>query len=199
MLSSMHRAKGLSATSTVEVARSKIDLTNNIKLLGVTLDENLNFNDQVKQVCRASLFHTRALHHIRKFLTENMANSIACALVQSRIDYANSLYTGMSSANFNKLQMVQKTLAHVATLTKKRDHIQPTLKRLHWLPIRLRVNYKVAMLTYTIRLSGEPHHLNAMLIDYRSTRTLSSADEHLLVEPRTKLCSADRAFSVAAP
>ena len=128
-----------------------------------------------------------------------MANSIACDLVQSRIDYANSLYTGMSSANFNKLQMMQNTLARVVTLTKKRDHIQPTLKRLHWLQIHQRVNYKVAMLTYTIRLSGEPHHLNAMLIYYRPTRTLRSADELLLVIPRTKLCSADRAFSVAAP
>ena len=70
---------------------------------------------------------------------------------------------------------------------------------MHVLPIRQRVNYKVVMLTYAIRLSGEPHHLNAMLIDYRPTRTLRSADEHLLAEPRTKLCSADRAFSVAAP
>ena len=87
--------------------------------------------------------------------------------------------------------MVQNTLARVVTLTKKRDHIQPTLKRLHWLPIRQRVNYEVAMLTYTIRLFG--------LIDYRPTRTLRSADEHLLVEPRTKLYSADRAFSAAAP
>ena len=123
---------------------------------------NLNFNDKVKHVCRASLFHIRALRHIRKSLTADMANSVACAFVQSRIDYANSLYTGMSSANFNKLQMVQNTLARVVTLTKKRDHIQPTLKRLHWLPIRQRVNYKEAMLTYTIRLSGVPHHLNAM-------------------------------------
>ena len=145
------------------------------------------------------MFHIRALRHIRKSLTEDMANFIACALLQSRIGYANSLYTGMSSVNFNKLQMVQTTLARVVTPTKKRDHIQPTLKRLHWLPIRQRVNYKVAMLTYAIRLSGEKHHLNAMLIDHRPTRTLRSTDEHLIVEPRTKLCSADRAFSVAAP
>ena len=45
LFSSVQRAKGLSATSTVEVAGSKIDLNNKIKLLGATLDENLNFND----------------------------------------------------------------------------------------------------------------------------------------------------------
>ena len=57
------------------------------------LDGNLNFNDQVKNVCRASFFHIRALRHIRPFLTEEMSNVVACALVQSRVDYANSLYT----------------------------------------------------------------------------------------------------------
>ena len=59
------------------------------------LDGNLNFNDQVKNVCRASLYHIRAIRHIRP-LTEEMTNVVACALVQSRVDYANSLYTGMS-------------------------------------------------------------------------------------------------------
>ena len=101
-----------------------------VMLLAVTLDGNQNFNDQVKNVCRASLFHIRALHHIRLSLTEEMANVIY-ALAQSRVDYANLLYIGMSSVNFGKLQLVQNTLARVVTLIRKRDRIQPSLKRLH--------------------------------------------------------------------
>ena len=92
------------------------------------LDGNLNFNDQVKNVCRASLFHIRALLQIRLSLTEEMANVVACALVQSRVDCANSLCTGMSSVHFDKLPVVQNTLARVVTLTRKRDHFLPSLK-----------------------------------------------------------------------
>ena len=62
-----------------------------------------------------------------------MGNSVACALIQSRLDYANALYAGMSSTNFSKVQRVQNILARVVTLTAKRDHITPTLERLHWL------------------------------------------------------------------
>ena len=47
------------------------------------LDENLNFNDQVKNVCRALSFHIHALRHIHLSLTEEMANVVACTLVQS--------------------------------------------------------------------------------------------------------------------
>ena len=88
-----------------------------------------------------------------------MANSVSGALIQSRLDYANVLYADLSSTNFDKVQRVQNTLARVVTLTAKRDHITPTLERLHWLPIRYRVDYKLARLTYKIHLSGEPPHL----------------------------------------
>ena len=37
------------------------------------------------------------LRHIRPSMTEEMANCVACSLVQSRLDYGKSLYTGMLS------------------------------------------------------------------------------------------------------
>ena len=107
--------------------------------------------------------------------------------------------TGMLSVNSNKLRLMQNTLARVVTLTRKRDHIQLSLKKLHWLPIRQRVDFKVALFTYSIRHFGEPQHLNSLLMDYKPTRSLPSAEEHLLVVPRTKLSFTSRAFSVAAP
>ena len=122
LFSTSERAKGLSFISTIDAAGSTVALSSKIKLLGMMLDGNLNFNDQVKNVCRASSFHIRALRHIPS-LSEEMANIVACALVQSQVDYANSLNTGMSSVNFDKLQLVQNTLAHVVALTRKWDHI----------------------------------------------------------------------------
>ena len=190
LFSTSQRAKGLSVISATDAAGSTVTLSSKIKLLGVMLDGNLNFNDQVNNVCRVSFFHIHALRHIRTSLTEEMANIVACALVQSRVDYANSLYTGMSFVNFDKLQLVQNTLAYVVILTRKRDHIQPSLKSLHWLPIRQCIDFKVALLAYSIR---EPQNLNSLLMDYKSTRSLRSAEGHLLVVPRTKLSFTSRA------
>ena len=82
LFSMSQRAKGLSVISTIDAAGSTVALSSKIKLLGVMLDGNLNFNDQVKNVCRASFFHIHALRHIRP-LSEEMANVVACALVQS--------------------------------------------------------------------------------------------------------------------
>ena len=103
-----------------------------------------------------------------------MANVIDCALVQSQVDYANSLYIGMfTKLIFGKLQLVQNTLARVVTLTREWEHIEPSLKTLQWLLNHQYVNFKVALFTYSIRHSGEPQHLNAPLMDYKPTRSFT--------------------------
>ena len=140
LVSTAQRAKELSSLRTVSAAGSSVKVGSQIRLLGVTLDVNLDFNAQIQNVCRASYFHIRALRHIRSSITENIENSVACALIQSRLDYANALYAVMSSTNFDKVQRVQNTLARDVTLAAKRDHITQTLERLHWLPIRYRVD-----------------------------------------------------------
>ena len=82
----------------------------------------------------------RALRHVRSMLTADIAKSVACSSVNARLDYANSVVFGVTSKNITKLQMVQNTLARVVTGLQPRDHITPTLKRLHWLPLKSRID-----------------------------------------------------------
>jgi len=53
------------------------------------------------------------MRHIRPAITEDMAKSIACALVCSRLDYANSFLLGVSSKNVTRLQRAQNAAARV--------------------------------------------------------------------------------------
>jgi len=58
-------------------------------------------------------FYTRALCDIRPALTESMAASLGASLVQSRLDYANSIMYGLSASNMHKLQYAQNSLTRV--------------------------------------------------------------------------------------
>ena len=53
---------------------------------------------------------------------------MAYSPVQFRLDYARSLYTGIASANFDKLKRIQNTLARIVMLSKKRDPISIILQ-----------------------------------------------------------------------
>ena len=59
----------------------------------------------------------------------------------------------------NKLQRIQNSLARVITNTSKYQHITPTLKKLHWLPIKQRIDYKTCLLTYKTLTNQQPTYL----------------------------------------
>ena len=63
--------------------------------------------------------------------------SVACAIIGSRLDYCNSLYYGMSGTNFRGLERVQNAAARIVCQAPQRQHHSvDLLKNLHWLSVR---------------------------------------------------------------
>ena len=78
----------------------------------------------------------------------------------------------------NTLQSVQNTLARVVTRSDARTSAAPLLVKLHWLPIRQRISYKLATLTFS---TSTPQYLSSLLSVPRSTGySLRSTDRPLL-------------------
>ena len=128
-----------------------------------------------------------------------MAKSVAVTLVQSRLNYANSLLHGTSDINLNKLQRVQNSLARIVLKKHPRHPAQGLLSKLHWLPIEHRVKFKLATITYKALTLNQPSYILSRLHPYQPAYHTRSADQQLLAKP---ICSTDfgkRAFSYAAP
>jgi len=70
---------------------------------------------------------------------------------------------------------------------------------IHWLPLRQRVTYKLAVLTHKVRTTATPTYLSELVQTHAPPRTLRSSDALMLVIPRIHTDLARRAFSVAAP
>lgn len=70
---------------------------------------------------------------------------------------------------------------------RKYDHINPILKSLHWLPVSLRIEYHVSLLTYQCIHGDAPCYLKELITLQTSTRPLHSVSAYLLKTPRTKL------------
>jgi len=78
-------------------------LTDTNKLLGVTIDRHLSFDSHVQNVCKSAYYYIRALKHTRSSLSTDMARTIASALVNLQLNYANSVLYNTSSENMLKL------------------------------------------------------------------------------------------------
>lgn len=182
----------------INIAGSVVNLSNKITTLGVTLDSNLNFNSHVSSVCKTSYYHLQALKHIRSVLTQDMAASVAVALVHSRLDYANSILYQTSASNIHKLQRVQNMAARLV-INKKSVHSDFALSKLHWLPVSKRINFKIATITYKILHSEQPIYLKSLIKFEAPTRFLRSSSQHKLHQPRIHRTIGERAFSSASP
>ena len=180
--------------ASVAVSDVRLEPSTTVKSLGVVLDGKLTFDQHIASVCRASYFHIRALRHVRESLPDNVAKTVACSIVGSRIDYCNALLVGMSDSNFKKLQRVQNTLARVLLRLSRSDHITPALMELHWLPVKYRVTFKLATLTFKTLQSGQPTYLRDLVQIYEPVRSLRSSNKRLLCIDRSRTVIASRSF-----
>ena len=121
-----------------------------------------------------------ALCHVRQSMPDDVARIVACSIVGSRLDYCNSLYVGMTDCNFKKLQHVQNTLARVVLCAGKFKHITPALIKLHWLPVKQRVLYKQALITFNVLHHSNRSYLRDLLTIHNPSRNLRSSSHHLL-------------------
>ena len=82
---------------------------------------------------------------------------------------------------------------------KKKDHITPVLKKLHWLPVKDRI-IKLLLITYKSLNGLAPVYINEPLHHYTPCRCLRSSDSNLLVIPKTTTVTyRDRSFRAIAP
>lgn len=94
---------------------------------------------------------------------------------------------------------MQNAAARLLTGIKKREHITPVLKRLHWLPVKYRIQYKVLLYVYKAVHELAPEYIKDLVL-MNSGRSQRSFNCLLLFVPRTRLkTKGDRAFSVVGP
>jgi Reverse transcriptase (RNA-dependent DNA polymerase) len=148
--------------TTVNVAGAVIPLADRVKILGITLDTKLTMDDHVAAVCKAALYHIRALQHIRPAITDDVAKTAACSIVGARLDYANSVLYGVSQKNILRHQRIQNILARVVagpSTTSADSSSSYLLYHLHWLPIDSRIKFRLAKLAFISCSSSSPHFL----------------------------------------
>jgi len=96
----------------------------------------------IRQACHV---HLQALQQIRSSLTYEDTSMIGRSVVAALIDYYNSLFTGVSENNLNKLQCTQNCAACIVfNVGRKQLSSQDNLLAdKQWLPVCHHVEFKI--------------------------------------------------------
>ncbi|KAF7246618.1 Mitochondrial tRNA-specific 2-thiouridylase 1 [Varanus komodoensis] len=157
-----------------------------VRSLGVLLDPELSLEAQVTAVARSAFLQLRLIHQLRLFLENDCLATVTHTLVTSRLDFCNALYVGLPLKTVRILQLVQNRAARLLTGTGRCSHITPVLRQLHWLPIEVRAQFKVLVMTYKALNGLGPGYLKERLLPYMPSCPLRSAADALLREPSVK-------------
>jgi len=148
------------------------EVVETVKNLGVIIDSDLSFNSHMKSVTKSSFYHLKNIAKVKNFILPADLEKLIHAFISSRVDYCNGLFTGLPKKTIKSLQIIQNAAARLLTRTKRKDHITPILKSLHWLPVTYRIDFKVLFLVFKTLNGQGPLYMADMLQIYTPSRSL---------------------------
>ena len=96
--------RAVSSLKAVSVADVDLPVADSMRVL----DRRLTFDNNASAVARSCNYYARAIRHIRHLLTLDLAQTLACSLILSRIDYCNSVLHGAPSRSSSESRTTRR-------------------------------------------------------------------------------------------
>ncbi len=195
-----HKRQAIVQFSSIVIGAHSLPISQDAKTLGVYLDSTISMKKQLNCMCQSLFLELRRISQLMPYLTLPAAKKLVSASFMSRLDYCNATLYGLPKYQINRLQRLQNCAARIILKQKKGCHVTPLLFELHWLPVHLRINYKLATMCYRYFENTVPSYISDLLLPYEPSRDLRSKDKMLLCVPKARLKTVgNRAFTYAGP
>ena len=189
-------------THVLTLPNATVQFSGVVNDLGVLLDSQLTMADHVAALSRSCFFQLRQLRSIKQSLSSEATTKLVHAFISSRLDYCNSLLVGVTGQLLHRLQVIQNAAARLVTGATRYEHMTPVLRSLHWLPVRRRITFKIAVTVYKCLHGLAPPYLTeccTLTSSDAGRHHLRSAYTRQLIIPRTRTSYGDCSFAVHGP
>lgn len=186
----------------IKVGSHFVEIKDNVKNIGCYFDEGMKMVNHIKNLTKNCNFHLKRIAKVRKYLNQETAKVLVNAVILSRIDYQNSLLYGLPTEQIKKIQKIQNNAARLICKQKKMSRITPILIRLHWLPVKARIEFKIILLLQKCLLYQKPSYLRDLVTinhnnKYMNLRFYSDGKKLMILRSNNK--KEDRQFQIAGP
>jgi hypothetical protein len=160
------------------------------KLLGIYLDDKLNFNYHTNFLCNKLSRSLFCMRRAQNFLTSTALRTLYFAFIQSHLNYCPIILSSISQHNFNQIKLIQKKAIRIITRSNYTAHTDPLFAQLQILPYELILKQAKLLFMHSIEYDYAPPSFRGIWHkNYinQGDRLLRNADNYALPNPRTEL------------
>jgi hypothetical protein len=160
------------------------------KLLGIYLDEFLNFNHHTNFLCNKLNRSLFCMRRAKNLLSQAALKTLYFAFIQSHLNYCPIILSSISQQNFNQIKLIQKKAIRIITNSTYTAHTAPLFAQLQILPYELVIKQAKLLFMHSIEYSYAPASFLGIWTKnfvIQGDRPLRNADNYTLPNPRTEL------------
>ena len=92
----------------VEIGNEKISSTSSVKLLGVHIDDKLNFNEHINKICKSAGNQLNALIRLKSFLGLKEKEVLVNSFIYSNFNYCPLVWMLSKKKSLDKIESLHK-------------------------------------------------------------------------------------------
>ena len=199
-LGSRHRLDN-SRVLNIKVNDTTISQVSSQKLLGLYIDEHLNWSTHIDHLCKLISSKISLLQQLSNYVPTHAQKLFYQGFILPLLDYGCVTWGSTSSTNINRLSKLQKRAARIILQADFDTPSSTMLQELGWLSVNARIKYNKAVLTYKALNKMTPEYITQLLTPMSETHTLNlrSVKNGTLLVPLSRTKLFHDSFSCSAP
>ena len=185
----------------ISIGNTSLNSVHSQKLLGLHIDETLNWNQHIDYLCSVISSRISLLKQLSYYVPQNIQKIYYQSYILPMIDYGSISWGSTSKANKERINKLQKRAARIIL---NADYITPSeemFEQLDWMSVPHRINYNKAVLTYKALNNLTPKYISDLLTPtaIACNRKLRSTENGTLMIPKTNTTLYTGSFTCSAP
>ena len=156
-----------------------------VRNLGLHFDEELKHSSHVNKLTSISFNMIHNIARICHQLNIETIKTLVQALVQSCLDYCNSMLWGIPNYNIQNIQCIQHMSVRIVLQIPRRSRLTHHLADLHWHRVPYQIEYKITTLMFKCIHDTAPKYLTELIVVNQlhdhSLRSTDSGRIHTMV------------------
>ena len=154
-----------------------------IEILGIFIDNELNWKKQIKRIKRNAMGKIRNLHRVNHFLSQKHRINLYNAIISPQFDYGDILYGGCNQKESQSLQRIQNFAMRSILGKKRKFSAKKCRTELKFLTLEQRRNIHYTVFIHKALMGQSSKNLEEQIKNYIPTIRTRNASKNKLIIP----------------